>query len=263
MHSHPVHQIEARPELPDGSGGWIFKINTNGAGFDVIHVFNNTPADYADPQANLIQGSDGALYGTTTGAVNANGTLFRINTNGTGYTVLHQFGRITVGGGIFDGDGGGPNTGLLEGSDGALYGTTAGMAFGEGGFGTVFRINKDGSNYRILHTFSSSDGIGPDSNLITGSDGALYGTAQGGGAFAFGTVFRLVVAPTLNVFSTSGIPTIKLTGLAGQNCQIQISTDLTSWGTFTNLVLNTNGLAQFTASSAGLDPVRFYRASTQ
>ncbi|MBI4658112.1 MAG: immunoglobulin domain-containing protein [Verrucomicrobia bacterium] len=84
---------------------------------------------------------------------------------------------------------------LLEGSDGALYGTTGrGGSFGGG---TVFRIKKDGSGFSTLHNFSdplsprSPDGHLPESGLIRGADGALYGTAASGGGNAGGTVFKL------------------------------------------------------------------------
>jgi len=252
--------------MPNGSGGWIFKINTNGTGFNIIfslpELTNNT-YDYANPQANLIQASDGVLYGTTYGASGANvgGTVFKINTDGTGYSVIHEFGRYTVGGNLWENDGSDPVAGLLEGTDGTLYGTTSGT-WNNVGFGTIFKVNKDGSKYAILHTFSSSDGVYPDSSLLLGSDGALYGTSQASYA-AYGTIFRLVITPELSAASTNGTPQITLFGLAGQNCQIQISTNLISWASFTNLVLNTDGLAQFTDGSAGQNQVRFYRTSTQ
>ena len=43
----------------------------------------------------------------------------------------------------------------------------------------------------VLHTFNSTDGAFPDGGLIQGSDGNLYGTASGGGAHGFGTVFKI------------------------------------------------------------------------
>src|SRR5437868_2832904 len=65
----------------------------------------------------------------------------------------------------------GPSGPLTRGSDGALYGTTA------GGSGTVFKVNMDGRGYRILHRFNPAlgDGSEPLGGLLQGSDGALYG----------------------------------------------------------------------------------------
>ena len=65
-----------------------------------------------------MQGNDGALYGTTSfgGASNA-GTVFRLNKDGTGYSVIHSFGSTA-------GDGSRPAAGLVFGADDVLYGTT-------------------------------------------------------------------------------------------------------------------------------------------
>ena len=146
------------------------------------------------PEASLIQGADGALYGTTSdGGAGTNGTVFRIGTNGFGYTVLHTFSST-------GGDGRHPRAGLVRGSDGALYGTTSDG--GSSDHGTVFKLNPDGSGYSVLHSFTGSpaDGSNPEAELIQGNDGAFYGTACRGGAFrgttretlaGFGTVFKL------------------------------------------------------------------------
>src|SRR5437667_92006 len=72
--------------------------------------------------------------------------------------------------------------GLLKASDGKFYGTT--FYGGRDGFGTVFRLNQDGSAFQTLHHFQGtnfSDGAGPHAPLIEGSDGLLYGTTQWGG----------------------------------------------------------------------------------
>src|ERR1043166_7739257 len=104
----------------------------------------------AGPQAELIQGSDGALYGTTSGGgSNYSGTVFKLNTDGSGHVTLHSF---TFGDGR-------PRARLVEGGDGVLYGTTP-----EGGsnhFGSVFKLNKDGGGYIILHSFNYNgvDGV--------------------------------------------------------------------------------------------------------
>src|SRR6202035_2536161 len=113
-------------------------------------------------QAGLIQGADGALYGTTDqGGTSNAGTVFRIGTNGTGYAVLYQF----TGAG---GDGALPVAVLIQGDDGALYGTPD-----QGGtysLGSVFRIGTNGSGYAVLYSFSGTggDGAGSFSGLIQG-----------------------------------------------------------------------------------------------
>ena len=141
------------------------------------------------PTAGVTGGSDGALYGTTSqGGAAGGGTVFRIRKDGTGFTVLHSFECAST-------DGCFPAAGVTEGSDGALYGTT-GLG-GAAGRGTVFRINKDGTGFTVLHSFgcTSTNGCGPAAGVTEGSDGALYGTTGAGGGGA-GTVYRLVPART-------------------------------------------------------------------
>ena len=110
--------------------GTIFKSTTNG-GFDTLYSLNAVTGDGARPVAGLIQGSDGNFYGTTyTGAYASNGSVFRITPSGA-YTTLV----------IFDGfdDGAHPESSVVEGADGALYGTT--VTNGPGGGGTIFRLS--------------------------------------------------------------------------------------------------------------------------
>src|SRR5438552_16645664 len=80
-----------------------------------------------------------------------------------------------------------PEAPLTEGSDGAFYGTTYGAA--NKFAGTVFRMNKDGTGYRVLYKFSpkGGDGRNPFGAVIEVTDGALYGTTGGGGSSGYGT----------------------------------------------------------------------------
>jgi uncharacterized repeat protein (TIGR03803 family) len=167
--------------------GTVFKLDTDGTGFTVLHSFRFAPGGQEGfgPHAGLLQGTDGALYGTTyDGGTNRYGTIFRLSPDGTAYAVLYNF----TGQG---GDGGGPYAGLVQGTDGALYGTT--YSGGTSNFGTVFKLGTDGSGYKVLYRFTGSggDGRSPSARLLQGSDGALYGTTRYGGSNSFGTVFRL------------------------------------------------------------------------
>ena len=137
-------------------------------------------------QSNPISGN--TLYGTTTlGGGFTNGTVFKINTDGTGYTVLRIFTNLP--------DGQYPSSSLtLSGS--TLYGTTS--LGGTNGYGTVFKINTDGTGYTVLRSFSNApDGQSPYSSLtLTGS--MLYGTTINGGSNHYGTVFQM----NINTFLT-------------------------------------------------------------
>ena len=165
--------------------GTVFKINPDGSGYTVLRSFSTNGVDGHNPNAPLLAGSDGALYGTTySGGSNGVGTVFKLTTNGAGFTLLRSF--VTSGG-----DAWWPVSGLMAGSDGTLYGTS--YAGGSNGVGTVFRLNSDGSGYAVLHHFLTNgvDGGIPYSALLAGSDGALYGTTSGGGSNKVGTVFKL------------------------------------------------------------------------
>ncbi|HUA66548.1 MAG TPA: choice-of-anchor tandem repeat GloVer-containing protein [Alphaproteobacteria bacterium] len=164
--------------------GTVFKLSRNGSGFAVLHSFVGG-TDSKNPEASLIEGSDGALYGTTYfGNSATRGTIFKINKDSSGYSVLHTFAGYPT-------DGQQPIGRLLQGSDGALYGTTA--FGGSDGAGTVFTISMGGSNYGTIYNFGASgDGAGPVAGLIEGSDHALYGTTQLGGGTNFdGSIFKI------------------------------------------------------------------------
>jgi uncharacterized repeat protein (TIGR03803 family) len=166
------------------SFGTVFAVKPDGTGFTTLYLFNNGN-DGSGPAGNLIQGADGRLYGTAQNAgANGAGTVFATNSNGTGFTTLYSFNPAN------GNDGSSPAAGLIQGTDSRLYGTT--FNGGANGFGTVFAVNPDGTGFTTLYSFTSgNDGANPTANLIEGTDGRLYGTAEFGGANSFGTVFAL------------------------------------------------------------------------
>ncbi|HVN41283.1 MAG TPA: choice-of-anchor tandem repeat GloVer-containing protein [Steroidobacteraceae bacterium] len=195
--------------------GTIYRIAPDGANFSIIFRFddytslnaNSGPinVDGAYPQCELIEGSDGALYGVTTaGGPNGTGVVFRVSKDGTGYQVLHTFGAITSPAGvtpITNDDGATPTGALVDGKDGNLYGTAS--AGGENGRGVIFRLAYDGSNFAVIYEFSAansstntglltnSDGVIPLAGLLDADDGFLYGVASQGGSIGYGTVFAV------------------------------------------------------------------------
>jgi uncharacterized repeat protein (TIGR03803 family) len=108
--------------------------------------------------------------------------LFAMNKDGSGYQILYGF-RST------GNDGLGPLTGLIEATDGLLYGTTE--FGGVSNKGCIFRIEKTGTNYlRIKDLGLVSTGAAfPAGTLLRGTDGLLYGTTYGGGTTNLGTIF--------------------------------------------------------------------------
>src|SRR6266851_4397157 len=148
--------------------------------FTTLHSFGNS--DGANPRAGLITNASGnILYGTASGGGSSgNGTVFAVNTDGSGFTNLYGF----TGGN----DGSAPYAGLILSSN-TLYGTASGG--GSSGNGTVFAVNTDGSGFTNLYGFTGgNDGSAPNAGLIL-SFNTLYGTASAGGSSGNGTVFAV------------------------------------------------------------------------
>ena len=162
-----------------GAGGTVFRLGTDGTGFTVIA----NGSDGAKPQGGLVLSGD-SFYGTTSaGGANDAGTVFRVGTNGTGFITLHTFPAVTSN---TNSDGTTP-LGTLALSGGVLYGTTE--MGGNYGFGTIFRLNTDGTAFTNLYNFTNGpDGAQPLAGLVL-SVGALYGTASGGSNGA--TIFKI------------------------------------------------------------------------
>lgn len=175
--------------------GTIYKI-TSGGTFTTVYAFKGG-ADGANPAYSaLMQASDGNFYGTTQfggGTANA-GTVFKMTPGGV-LTILHAFTGILVRTGeplpTTAMDGLQPGAGLVEATDGKLYG----VAGGGGGFagGTAFVVTKDGA-YTQLYAFDGgSAGGSPTATLVMGSDGNFWGTSQYGGTFNRGVIFKMTV----------------------------------------------------------------------
>ncbi len=231
--------------------GTVFKLDTNGGNYSVLHSFTGPP-DGSSPFAGLMQGNDGALYGTTRSGGTTNiGSVFKLNTDGGGYTQLYSFTNAP--------DGSAPTGTLVQGPSNVIYGTT--VAGGVGGRGTFFKINPDGSGYVQLYIFGAfPDGRSPQSELaagvFTGNTGVIYGTTQQGGegAVPAGTVFAFLINPPLSITPVSGQSpnnqTVVFWPSWALDFELQTTTNLESgtWTTVSNAVpvtgvQLTNGLA--------------------
>lgn len=230
--------------------GTVFAINADGSGFITLHTFMGTAnAEGAHPTGGMIL-SGSVLYGTTFfGGASGNGTVFRLNTDGSGFRTLHSFGGA---------DGANPQ-GALTLSGNTLYGTTY-----EGGNmnnGTVFELRTDGSAFVTLHAFGGSDGFGPSTGLVL-SDNTLYGTTAYGGSSGGGILFSLqkpVAAPVLTIIRSG--PNVILTWLPdGGPFTLQSATNLVApilWSDDGPAPSVLNGLNTVTNSVSGMQ--RFYR----
>jgi uncharacterized repeat protein (TIGR03803 family) len=148
----------------DGKGV-LFKLNDDGTEYSVIKHFTDTR-----PSKGILLGSDGMLYGATSSTLTKGGVVYRINPDGTGYTELKHFEVLP-----FDLEDS-PSS-MIELPDGSLRGVTY---YGTNGFGFVYAINKDGSNYSVLLDSEFNTGAHPI-GILYATDGRLYITYQAGG----------------------------------------------------------------------------------
>jgi uncharacterized repeat protein (TIGR03803 family) len=185
-----------------GSSGWgtVFSINTNGAGFTTLHSFTGG-SDGGWPYTGPLILSGNTLYGTTMRGGSArgssgNGTVFAVNTDGTGFTNLHTF--TATNGAHINSDGAAPADGVIL-SGNTLYGTT--VFGGSSGNGTIFALNTDGTCFTTLHSFAGrpnlSTGLISSGAGLVLSGNTLYGTTYSGGTYGGGTVFSLSFRPPL------------------------------------------------------------------
>jgi uncharacterized repeat protein (TIGR03803 family) len=177
--------------------GTIFAIHIDGMGFANLHDFSasstNSSGFYTNSDGDYPSGllaSGNTLYGTTqNGGSWGGGTVFKANTNGSGFTTLYSFQSTgkNPSGAYTNGNGANPLGLILSGN--TLYGTTA--SGGTSGFGTVFKVNTDGTEFTNLHSFNdSSDGAFPRAGLVL-SGNTLYGTAMAGPRSNAGSVFAI------------------------------------------------------------------------
>lgn len=181
--------------------GTVFSVTPAGK-FKTLHVFEGF--DGAVPVGGLIQATDGNFYGTTSyGGPNgyANGTVFQIKPDGT-FTTIYNFCSLPN-----CTDGAGPIAGLIEATNGNLYGTAS--VGGDFGAGTIFEISPQGE-VTTLHSFCSqpscTDGEIPSGNLLQATTGKFYGMTQLGGTSVYGTVysFDIGLGPFVSLVRATG-----------------------------------------------------------
>lgn len=197
------------------NNGTVFKI-TIGGELTTLHAFSSD--DGSQPMGRLVQATDGNFYGTTMyWGPTRNGTIFRI-TPGGDLTTLYSFcvTQYPCPDGHLD------YAGLVQGTDGNLYGTT--RYNGAKGYGTVFQVTPSGT-LTTLGSFCDQTTICaygelPWAGLVQATSGTFYGTAYSGGAYLDGAVYSLSMG--LGWF----VETLPTTGTVGATIQI-LGTDFT------------------------------------
>jgi uncharacterized repeat protein (TIGR03803 family) len=190
------------------SYGTVFSVNTDGSDYTILHNFTGGSGGSTPPSGLVL--SSNTLYGTTLlGGTNSSGTIFSINTNGSNFTVLYNFGAAssivtpiqpsTITTNV---DGACPYGELLL-LGNTLYGTTC--LGGTNASGTVFSLGTDGSSFNVLHSFAvngnavtnfpysrntNADGFYSTAGLVL-QNGTLFGTTSVGGTNQSGVVFAV------------------------------------------------------------------------
>ncbi len=177
------------------NNGTVYQLTPGGA---LNTLFSFTYTNGANPNSGVIQGGDGTFYGVTVDGglgpppsqndLGGYGTLFNITSNGTLTTLAY-----------FTGTNGSKPQGIMQANDGNFYGTT--YYGGSTNSGTVFQLTADGVLNSLL-SFVGSNGANPAGGLVEGNpDGALYGTTSSGGAWGYGTVFKITTGGTLTTLA--------------------------------------------------------------
>ena len=157
------------------------------------------------PFAGLTLDQAGNLYGA--GYIPNSGTVYELTTPNWNLDLLHVF--------SFNVDGSDPFGGLIFDQSGNLYGGT--LCGGANGEGTIYELSPSHGSWTrtTLYSFTTGDQNycgGPYATLVMDSAGNLYGTTHSGGAYKFGSVFKLTHAngawtyTSLHDFCAGGIP---------------------------------------------------------
>jgi uncharacterized repeat protein (TIGR03803 family) len=209
-------------------------------------VVNFNGSNGATPRAGVLRGSDGNLYGTTSGGGTSNkGTAFKLT--GSTFNTLTTLVNFTGTSGTNKGTN--PVARLFEASDGNLYGAT--FAGGTSDLGSVFKLAKTAfTTVTTLVDFTGTTGINlganPAGRLISGADGNLWGTSSTGGASNKGTIFKISPTGTLTtVASFNG------TNGATPLARLQLASDGNYYGTTSAGGASSNGVV-FKLTPAGV-----------
>lgn len=175
-------------------GGTVFAVNIQTLAFATLHSFVPGTDGFSVDGTVVLSGD--TLYGTAgQGGSGGGGTIYSIKTNGTAFTVLHNFPALNN---STNSDGFEPLAGLILSADGeTLYGTAvSGGAFG---YGAVYAIGTNGLGFTNIYNFTDGvDGAYPEAGLVL-SGFSLYGVTSRGGSSGSGTIYSLTFLPQLSI----------------------------------------------------------------
>lgn len=230
----------------NGNSGGVFRVSMTGAYTDLYDI---DPAAQQQPFGGLLQAANGELYGTlvtTSNNTAPGGAVYSLTTGGQ-YANVHTFASATWGAGLaqYNSDGASPETNLVQGPDGTLYGVT--YSGGESGAGTLYSISSAGS-FSLRYTFSAAGtmtGTNPNGSLVFGTDGNLYGTTKGGGDNGTGILYRVTPGGSIaQIFSfpSSGSGSCSSAEFAGADGTLTAGADGKLYGVLCSAGTNAAGL---------------------
>jgi len=234
--------------------GTIFKMTPSGVLTTLVHLTGTASV----PKSPLLQASDGNFYGTTTtGGAGGFGSIFKMTSSGV-FTILVNFtGTVNTAYGSTC------LSGLIQGSDGNLYGVTS--AGGSSSLGTIFKVTTDGTFTNLANftgTTGATLGSAPSAALVQASDGNLYGTTSTGGTGGFGTVFKVTTAGVFtNLLSFTGT-TGSFLGNSPQAALVQWATDGSLYGTTNTGGSNSVGTLFKVTTAGALTTLRTFSNSS-
>ncbi|HUG13168.1 MAG TPA: choice-of-anchor tandem repeat GloVer-containing protein, partial [Opitutaceae bacterium] len=159
--------------------GAVFKVNGDGSGYGILHYFD--AVDMWFELSPLCKASNNRVYGTTQiGGLNGLGIVYSVAADGSDFTVVHNFAVS---------DGWATPGGLMQASDGRLYGLASRGGFNSGG--TIYSLNLDGSGFSVIHHMPSNSGFAHNPALLESPNGTLVGALVQGGVDGYGVLFSV------------------------------------------------------------------------
>lgn len=169
-------------------GGGIIKTNADASNYYEVKKdwYLTTPG--SNPQATLLQHSNGKMYGVTpTGGATNGGVLFETYPGSTTYFARWHFSQYY--------DGNNPQGGLVEASNGKVYGSTTNAGY-ENFYGALFEFDPNTLLTWPKHYFTAATGYSPRGSMVATATGKVYGTCASGGSVGWGVLFEYDPATT-------------------------------------------------------------------
>lgn len=189
-----------------GYNGTLFSYDPATNALVKLFDFNNavsTQGEPFQPVGNLVQGSNGKLYGVTMrgGVIPTydGGSIFSFDLTNNTPTFSFPFSATSRV------DGSTPYGSLVQDANGKFYGTTSSGGSPQN-FGAIYSFDPATTAYTKLNALTTGSGISPVGGLVLANNGKYYGMTQTGGSNNTGTIFSYdtLTNTQTNVFDFTG-----------------------------------------------------------